>query len=84
MVGRTMGVIPGRASSVVPAAAILPYAVFLLLLAGTWNRWMEPFVDSGRELMVPWRVAQGESLYRDIHFHHGPLAPWAGAAIDGL
>jgi len=75
-----MGVIPGPAARV--AALVLPYAVFLLLLAGSWNRWMEPFVDSGRELMVPWRVAQGEALYRDIHFHHGPLAPWAGALID--
>jgi hypothetical protein len=75
-----MGVIPGPAARV--AALVLPYAVFLLLLAGTWNRWMEPFVDSGRELMVPWRVAQGEALYREIHFHHGPLAPWAGALID--
>jgi len=45
---------------------------------------MEPFVDSGRELMVPWRVAGGEALYRDIHFHHGPLAPWSGALIDRL
>ncbi|MDQ6894750.1 MAG: hypothetical protein M3167_19005, partial [Acidobacteriota bacterium] len=80
MDGRTAGVIPGPAARV--AALVLPYAVFLLLLAGSWNRWMEPFVDSGRELMVPWRVAHGETLYRDIHFHHGPLAPWAGALID--
>lgn len=34
--------------------------------------------------MVPWRVAQGERLYRDVHFHHGPLAVWLGAACDAL
>jgi hypothetical protein len=34
--------------------------VFLILAVISWNRWIEPFVDSGRELMVPWRVAQGE------------------------
>ncbi len=45
---------------------------------------MEPFVDSGRELMVPRRVAAGERLYAAIHFHHGPLAPWAGAAVELL
>ena len=43
---------------------------------------MEPFVDSGRELMVPRRLAQGEALYGGIHFHHGPLGPWAGALIE--
>ena len=32
--------------------------------------------------MVPWRVAQGERLYRDVQFQHGPLAPWLGAASD--
>ncbi len=32
--------------------------------------------------MVPWRISQGETLYRDIHFHHGPLGPWLGALCD--
>ncbi len=60
----------------------MPYAVFALLALVSWNRWLEPYVDSGRELMVPWRVAQGERLYAQIEFHHGPLAPWLGAAVD--
>jgi hypothetical protein len=64
------------------AARWLPWAAFLFLLAVTWNRWMEPFVDTGRELVVPARVAQGERLYRDVEFFHGPLAPWIGAAIE--
>ncbi|HEY2797329.1 MAG TPA: hypothetical protein VGK26_05520 [Thermoanaerobaculia bacterium] len=62
----------------------MPYVVFALLAAASWNRWIEPYVDTGRELMVPWRVAQGERLYRDVHFHHGPLGPWLGAASDRL
>lgn len=45
---------------------------------------MEPFVDTGRELMVPRRVAEGERLYRDIQFFHGPLAPYAGALLEKL
>ncbi len=60
----------------------LPFAVFALLALISWNRWLEPYVDSGRELMVPWRVSQGERLYRDVEFHHGPLAPFLGAATD--
>jgi hypothetical protein len=34
--------------------------------------------------MVPWRVAQGERLYADVEFHHGPLAPYVAAAADRL
>jgi hypothetical protein len=64
------------------AWVLLPYAVFSLLLVLSWNRWIEPYVDSGRELMVPWRISQGERLYRDVHFHHGPLAVYLGAGID--
>jgi hypothetical protein len=66
------------------AAALLPYSVFVLLTAISWNRWIEPFVDTGRELMVPWRLAQGEALYRDVRFYYGPLAPWLAAGVDLL
>ena len=65
-------------------AAALPFAVFGLLALVSWNRWLEPYVDSGRELMVPWRVSQGERLYAGVEFHHGPLAPFLGAASDRL
>ena len=64
------------------AWVLLPYAVFSVLLLLSWNRWIEPYIDSGRELMVPWRISQGERLYRDVHFHHGPLAVYLGAGID--
>ena len=67
-----------------PLATALPFAVFALLALVSWNRWLEPYIDSGRELMVPWRVAQGERLYADVEFHHGPLAPFLGAASDRL
>jgi hypothetical protein len=70
-----MGIRPGL-------AAALPLAVFALLALISWNRWIEPYVDSGRELMVPWRLAHGERLYRDVHFHHGPLGPYLAAIVD--
>jgi hypothetical protein len=64
------------------AVGLLPYAVFLLLAAISWNRWVEPFVDTGRELMVPARIAEGEALYRDVRFYYGPLAPYLAAGVD--
>src|SRR5262245_27444753 len=76
----TMAQAEGRTGN--PLATALPFAVFALLALISWNRWLEPYVDSGRELMVPGRVAGGERLYSQIEFHHGPLAPYIGAAID--
>ena len=63
-------------------AAFLPFATFLLLAGISWNRWVEPFVDTGRELMVPWRLSEGEALYRDVRFYYGPLGPYLAAAVD--
>ncbi len=62
----------------------MPFAVFALLALVSWNRWIEPYVDSGRELMVPWRLAHGERLYRDVQFQHGPLGPYLAAIADGI
>ncbi|HTO75150.1 MAG TPA: hypothetical protein VMQ61_03660 [Thermoanaerobaculia bacterium] len=75
---------PSRATSRARALllAALPYAVFALLAALSWNRWIEPYVDSGRELETPWRLQSGERLYRDVRFYHGPLAPYLAAAVD--
>ena len=63
---------------------LFPYAVFAVLTLVSWNRWIEPYVDTGRELMVPLRVSQGERLYRDVAFYHGPLGPFLAAGVDGL
>lgn len=62
----------------------MPYAVFALLAFLSWNRWIEPYIDTGRELMVPWRLAHGERLYRDVHFQHGPLGPYLAAIADAI
>jgi hypothetical protein len=48
-------------------------------LAVNWQRWINPFVDSGREMNVPARLAAGERLYRDIVFYYGPAGPWLQA-----
>lgn len=59
-----------------------PFAVFALLAVISWNRWIEPYVDSGRELIVPSRIAHGEALYREVRYHYGPLAPYLAAAVE--
>ncbi|HSS45633.1 MAG TPA: hypothetical protein VLO07_09850, partial [Thermoanaerobaculia bacterium] len=61
---------------------VFPFAVLALLALISWNRWIEPYVDSGRELMVPSRIAHGEALYRDVRYYYGPLAPYLAAAVE--
>jgi hypothetical protein len=56
-------------------------AAALASLAATWLRWINPFVDSGREMNVPARLAAGERLYRDIVFYYGPAGPWLQSLV---
>jgi 4-amino-4-deoxy-L-arabinose transferase-like glycosyltransferase len=64
-------------------AAIIA-AVGIALLAWTWDRGPDPVVDFGRECYVPWRIAAGEVLYRDIHYFNGPLSPHVNALVFKL
>ncbi|MBI9076556.1 MAG: hypothetical protein JEZ02_14210 [Desulfatibacillum sp.] len=45
----------------------------------TWGRWADPYIDLGRELYVPWQLAAGKVLYRDIAHFNGPLSPYFNA-----
>ena len=45
------------------------------MAAWTWGTWPDPLVDFGRELYVPWRLAEGELLFGDIAWFNGPLSP---------
>lgn len=51
----------------------------LLLFARNHAGWMEPLVDFGRELYVPWQLTQGKVLCRDIAYLDGPLSPYVNA-----
>lgn len=65
---------PSRFSGLIPAlvAGALSAAV-------SWRTWINPFVDSSREMNVPARIALGERLYRDVVYHYGPAGPWINA-----
>jgi hypothetical protein len=41
-------------------------------------------VDFGRELYVPWRLVEGQVLYRDLAWFNGPLSAYANAALFAL
>jgi hypothetical protein len=55
--------------------------LFAGMLAWTWGTWPNAFVDFGRELYVPWRLSEGEVLYRDIAWFNGPLSVYGNALL---
>ena len=56
-------------------------AVALAMLAWTWGTWPDLLVDFGVQLYVPWRLAAGEVLYRDIAHYTGPLSVYYNALV---
>jgi hypothetical protein len=67
-----------------------PLLVALLLLVGavalaqSWNRWLDPIIDAGRDLYIPEQLLGGARLYRDVRYPYPPLAPYLLAAIAAL
>jgi len=53
------------------------------LAAWSWGKWTDPLIDFGFELYVPWRLTEGEVLYRDIAYRNGPLSPYWNALLFG-
>jgi hypothetical protein len=51
----------------------------LMMLVWTWGTWPDLLVDFGVQLYVPWRLAAGEVLYRDIAHYTGPLSVYFNA-----
>ena len=58
------------------AAPVVIGIAALFMLAWSWGTWPDVIVDFGRELYVPWRLVEGETLYGDIAYFNGPLSPY--------
>jgi hypothetical protein len=56
----------------------------IFFLATSWRKWPDPLIDFGRELYVPWRLAQGAVLYRDVEDIFGPLSQYFNAGLFAL
>ncbi|MBN1866060.1 hypothetical protein JW916_02090 [Candidatus Sumerlaeota bacterium] len=60
------------------ALVVLFYAGFVWW---TWMRWPDPVVDFGREIYTPWRLNEGDTLYKDVAWFNGPLSAFWNAAV---
>jgi hypothetical protein len=55
---------------------------FVFAAAISWRRWPDLIVDFGGQLYIPWRLANGAVLYRDIfYFAGGPLSQYFNALL---
>lgn len=64
--------------------ALLLSSAFLALTLWSWGRWPDALVDYGQQLYVAWRLAEGDVLYRDLAWLHGPLSAWLDGGLMRL
>ena len=69
-----------RGPSPAVAASIIA-VVFAASLGWGYATDLDLMIDFGRELYVPWRLSEGEVLYRDIAWFNGPLSQYWNAAV---
>lgn len=68
-----------------PARKLL--AICLLIAAGalmsfiSWQKWSDLILSFEFQIYVPWQLAQGKILYKDIAYLWGPLSPHLHALI---
>jgi hypothetical protein len=62
-------------------AMLLILTAAAAMLAWTWLRWADPIVNCGRELYIPWQLASGRVLYRDIPHFNGPFSQYFNAML---
>ncbi|HSE84806.1 MAG TPA: glycosyltransferase family 39 protein, partial [Candidatus Binatia bacterium] len=48
--------------------------LFALLAFWSWRKWPDLLIDFGQQLYIPWQLASGKLLYKDIVILHGPLS----------
>jgi len=73
--------IPGWSRSKWAGLALVG-CVFAVAAALSWRRWPDLLVDFGIQLYLPWRISQGDVLYRDVaYLTGGPLSQYFNALL---
>jgi hypothetical protein len=55
-----------------------------IAIAQSWLRWLNPIIDTGRDLYISEQLRLGATLYRDILYVYPPLTPYLLAAITSV
>jgi hypothetical protein len=59
---------------------VLPIVGVIMAMV-SWQKWQDLIVDFGQQLYVPWQLAEGQILYRDIYYIYGPLSSYVHALL---
>ncbi len=59
-------------------------AVAAAAIAQSWCGWLDPIIDTGRDLYIPEQMRHGVTLYRDIAYYYPPLTPYLLALVTAL
>ena len=60
---------------------LLILVVGVVCLRWSWPYGPDSLVDFGRELYIPWRLVEGDVLYRDLVYLNAPLTPYWNALL---
>jgi 4-amino-4-deoxy-L-arabinose transferase-like glycosyltransferase len=56
-------------------------AAGLYMAAISWLKWPDLLIDFGAQVYTPWRLSEGQVLYKDIVDIYGPLSPYLHALL---
>jgi hypothetical protein len=65
-------------------AGVLALAATAIALAQSWRRWLDPLIDTGRDLYIPEQIRAGALLYSDLLYFYPPLTPYLLAGVTAL
>ena len=54
------------------------------MVAIGWMKWTDLMIDYGAQVYLPWQIAEGQVLYRDINYLYGPLSSHVHALLFAL
>ena len=64
---------------------LLVGCVFVVVTELSWRKWPDILVDYGMQLYLPWRISEGDVLYRDVmYLTGGPLSQYFNALLFKL
>jgi hypothetical protein len=70
----------GRAMKPLHAVFVL-ILLFAIMSAISWQTWANPVIDGGREMNTPLRLLRGETIYSQVYYLYGPVAPFFNALL---
>ena len=60
------------------------FLIGVILLGLSWRKWCDPQIDFGREVYIPWRMANGAKWLKDVDDLYGPLSRFIDAGLFKL